>query len=230
VPSRLWRLRRWLLGRGSRRLGLPTAPRRGRRRRSSSPGARRRLGVAAAGRGWRRRSTAAPAVARRRRRWGNGRSRCWRRRAVSWFFRLAGSLLLFQEVDDEVLVVLDEVIVQTVSLELLAKVLSPVRVEGLEGRKLRGRSATAIEAERGDSRVGRRCGRRRGRNTARRVRGCLVGVVSMAAEQAAEKAMLVTGDLCGAAEGLGSCSSAGVLLPVVHLLLELFGLLFVDEG
>jgi hypothetical protein len=70
---------------------------------------------------------------------------------VSWFFGLAGSLLLLQKVDDEVLVVLDEVVVQPVGLKLLAKVFPPVRIEGLEGRKLRGRSATAIETERGDS-------------------------------------------------------------------------------
>lgn len=117
---------------------------------------------------------------------------------------LAGGLLLLEKVDDEVLVVLDEIVVQSIRLEFLAKVFPPVRVEGLERRKLRGRSAAAVEAVGRDARVGGgRGGRRRRRGAARRVWGRLVGGgMSVAAEQASEEAMLVAGRLGSTAKGL----------------------------
>lgn len=133
----------------------------------------------------RRRSTTDPAVVRRRWWWGNSSSRCGRRCTVCRRRRLlgltSGLLLLLQEVDDEVLVVLDEVVVQSIGLELLSKVFPPVRVERLKRCKLRWGSAATVEAVGRDSRMRWRRGRWRGCYAARRVGRCLVGgVVSMA--------------------------------------------------
>lgn len=45
-------------------------------------------------------------------------------------------LLLLQEIDDESLVLHDEVVRETLRLQIVAKVFSPLRVEGLQDSKL----------------------------------------------------------------------------------------------
>lgn len=51
-------------------------------------------------------------------------------------------LFLFQEIDDESLIIHYEVICKTLCLEVVAKVFSPIGVEGFENSKLGGGPAT----------------------------------------------------------------------------------------
>lgn len=75
-------------------------------------------------------------------------------------------LLLFEEVDDEVLVIPDEVVRQAFGFQVVSKMLPPLRVEGFQGSKL-GRRLVSVRAvadtSRGRPRIMRVCARRRWR-------------------------------------------------------------------
>lgn len=47
-------------------------------------------------------------------------------------------LLLFQKVNDKVLILPDEVVRQALRLQIVAKMVSPLRVEGFQGSELGG--------------------------------------------------------------------------------------------
>lgn len=157
---------------------------------------------------------------------------CRSRRSVRWRWRKGGSVLLIQvlllflqEVDNELLVFPDEVVRKTLILKILAKVLAPQRVKGVQHRKLGG--WLAIDAARGvDDVVLNRVGHLvSGRFRGRRGRCRRVSV----AEETSQNAMLVS--RLGAAAKRSPSSGAGcVLLSFVHLLLELLGLLLVNKA
>ena len=136
-------------------------------------------------------------------------------------------LLLAEKVDDELLVVLDEVVLQALLPQVVAEVLAPPRIEGIQQREIAhpaqvaraaGRHAVVVVAVVVVLAGGVRR-RRRGR-------------VPVAAEYAAEpqEAVLVGRGLTVSAEGRLPRGPARVLLPVVHLLEEQRGLLLIDKG
>lgn len=175
---------------------------------------------------------------RRRRRSGPSSScrRCrWYSRScpIDWGWRgrrrrvLCLGLLLLQELDNEILVLLDKVIGEAFRPQIVAKVFSPVGVESLQDGELRWHPATgSIETTRMRPTELCRC-------RARRIGGRGCGRLPMSSEDATEQAVFVAATCCAwryAAEGGVSGCFAGILFPVVHLLLELLGLFLVDES
>lgn len=138
-------------------------------------------------------------------------------------------LCLLKEVDHELLVVLDEVVGQSMGTELPTVIFAPIGVEGFEDGELGGPLAAIDTAGRRHPRVweGRRA-QRRGRVD--RGIGRNQGGRAPVAKQTTQQTVLVLGLVVGAAKGGITCGFAGVLLPVVHLLLELSRLFLVDKG
>lgn len=137
-------------------------------------------------------------------------------------------LLLFQKVDNESLIFHDEVIRETLRPQIVAEVVSPLRVERLKNSELRRRSGTgAVDA------VGRRSPKWPGPISTRRFGRRRRGGMPMSSKNAPKQAVLVATRCCA------SCHSserrrlgrfAGILFPLVHFLFELLGFLLVDEG
>lgn len=200
-------------------LNLGTRPPRSwRGRRSGSP-CRRRAVDGSSGRGRRRRRRPhRVAVGRRRRqRRGSGRRRRWR------CFTLQLGLFFSEEVDNELLVVFDKVVRQSLVAEVLAEMLSPHRIKSIQEGKLRA-APTIVEADRGAGVV----------RKPRQVGGGGVrhhGDARVPVEDVAQQAVFLASRCVGrSAEWCRSRGSAGVLLSLVHFLLELLGLLLVDEA
>lgn len=136
-------------------------------------------------------------------------------------------LLLLQKVDDEVLVLLYEVIREALLFQIIAKMFPPLGIKRFENGKLGPVTIGAprgLPVERPDGRgpVAGGLGRRR-----RWCRG-----VPMSSKDAAQQAVFVV-TACAGSHSSEWCRPGGftrVLLPVIHLLLELLRLLFVNEG
>lgn len=138
-------------------------------------------------------------------------------------------LLLFlpQEVDDKLLVFLDKVVGQPLFLKIGTKMLPPKRIKSVEERKLGW--PDAIDASRGvDNMV--LDGVRGHSWRLRRGRGRVVGMRGMAVTKKTPQDAVLVSRLGTSSEGCRLGRSARILLALVHLLLELLGLLFVDEA
>lgn len=137
-------------------------------------------------------------------------------------------LFLLQEVDDEVLVLLYKVVRETLLFQVIAKMLPPFRIKRLQDAELG--LVTVDTPRRLPAKVpdGRSpCARRFGWRW-RRCRG-----VPMPSENAAQQAVLVMTAPCARSYPSKWCRFgrlARVLFPVVHLFLELLGLLLVCEA
>lgn len=135
-------------------------------------------------------------------------------------------LLLFEELDDKVLVVANEVVVEALGLKVVTKVFPPQGIKSIQSRKL-GRglvvSVHSIGASSSHTACWRSGARRLGRGGRRRR-------VLMSSKQTSKKTMVLVVVCLGcASEWCLAGSLAGVLFPIVHLLQELLGLLLVYE-
>lgn len=134
-------------------------------------------------------------------------------------------LLLPQEVDNKVLVLLYEVIRETLLFQVIAKMFPPLGIKGLENAEFGlvtidiPRRLPAKVPDRRSSGAGSVWGRRWRRG------------VPMSSEDTTQQTVFVVA-ACARRYSSERCRLgclARVLFPIVHLLLELLRLLFVDE-
>lgn len=143
---------------------------------------------------------------------------------MRWRWVVELLLLLLQEINNKLLILLNEVVRQSLVLEVLAKVFAPQGVKSVEQSKLGLRLGAVHRVH--DVMLDRVCGRRCSRT--RRLRRRRGRRVSMTKETA-QQAVLVCW-LAATTKGRRPCGSACVLLSFVHLLLELLSLLLIHEA